>query len=123
LCVWRRFKSAYLVRLAFEIEREAHAQEPRYDRVRLAWWVVRRAYRVWMWWPLHEHATIAQREAKRARKPLDEYVEYDPVGERAMRDVARIAADRWALAALEEFTAVESTNAALEGRSTAQAHP
>lgn len=114
-CHWR-----YATRLALQLNaptavvardltRMAHEDVPPEDdgqpseRLRLAWWVVRRACREWLWWPLHEHAVIAQRDAKMARKPLSWQDESDPVGARARRDVARIAADRWALAALEEF--------------------
>lgn len=101
-CRWRRCHNANIVKAM--LARAEPPADPDAERLRLAWWVVRRACREWLWWPLHEHAVIAQRDAKMARKPLSWQDESDPVGARARRDVARIAADRWALAALEEFT-------------------
>lgn len=98
LCQWRRHPSAWGVRAAWEIERHARSPEPGTDRLRLAWWVVTHADRI-------DGEALRGRPAHFASRAIDaaRAVQLEPCDEcdRAQRDIARYAANRWALAALE----------------------
>jgi hypothetical protein len=97
LCAWRVLGNAAKVRLAFELEGIMKTTEPNeVERLRLAWWVVRHERLIDC-----ESRALTSLSNRAIAKASAARMEASDAFDRAIVDIDRYAANRYALGALE----------------------